>query len=484
MKKIILLTITGLLTASICFAQSLLPENSGFHQEGVASWYGVEFQGRPTASGELFDPNQLTAAHRDLPYGTVLNVTNIMNGRQVQVRINDRGPMNPSRIIDVSSAAADRLDMKATGTAQVSIEIASRASSQPSNSNYQQPQPNNYGNVSGVVPNPFQQPNNPPPPNNNDNFTAQTQTQPNAVAERMAPTTARTPVTPTNPYTNTPNAAPPPNNRLPATTQPSIAPNTAARPPASVPTTNYGATSTNPTPNRATPPVNTPANTAAATGRLPAPTQPSVVPGTPRPAAASGPARALPSSSAPNIPSSQPVTVTNSAARNATTPSYSAIPPTVAPSAPPPPMPTANPNNYVTSAAPPVANVRPTASAASAAHPVTNNPSVTNYPRVAPIPDAQPQSSRPAVTYDMAEIKGGPLRQGKSYRLQVGSYRVAAHAVEAIERLNSVGLSGQYESYGEWYRVVITNVNYDQLQFVAQRIGSAGFKETVAREER
>jgi len=97
-----------------------------FKQEGIASWYGREFEGRPTASGEIFDASQLTAAHPSLPFGTRLIVTNQHNNKSVTVRVNDRGPFVPARIIDVSRAAAEQLDMIVTGTAPVSITSIDR----------------------------------------------------------------------------------------------------------------------------------------------------------------------------------------------------------------------------------------------------------------------------------------------------------------------------------------------------------------------
>ncbi|MDR0689375.1 MAG: septal ring lytic transglycosylase RlpA family protein [Spirochaetaceae bacterium] len=93
-----------------------------FRQEGIASWYGDEFAGRLTASGEIFDPALLTAAHQTLPLGTMLKVTNTHNNKQVLVRVNDRGPFVAARIIDVSRAAAEQLDMIFTGTAPVVVE--------------------------------------------------------------------------------------------------------------------------------------------------------------------------------------------------------------------------------------------------------------------------------------------------------------------------------------------------------------------------
>lgn len=95
---------------------------SSFRQEGIASWYGEAFAGKPTASGELFNPEALTAAHPTLPFGTMVKVTNTHNGKQVIVRINDRGPFVAARIIDLSEHAARQLDMIFTGTAPVIVE--------------------------------------------------------------------------------------------------------------------------------------------------------------------------------------------------------------------------------------------------------------------------------------------------------------------------------------------------------------------------
>lgn len=93
-----------------------------FKQRGKASWYGPGFAGRKTANGERFNPNKLTAAHKKLPFNTTLRVTNLANGKSVVVRINDRGPFVGRRIIDLSKAAAKKIDLIATGTAMVEIE--------------------------------------------------------------------------------------------------------------------------------------------------------------------------------------------------------------------------------------------------------------------------------------------------------------------------------------------------------------------------
>lgn len=90
-------------------------------EEGFASWYGPGFAGRLTASGEIFDPNELTAAHQTLPFGTRLRVTNTRSGRSVVVRINDRGPFVGDRVIDLSRAAAEAIGMIGSGVAHVSL---------------------------------------------------------------------------------------------------------------------------------------------------------------------------------------------------------------------------------------------------------------------------------------------------------------------------------------------------------------------------
>lgn len=92
-------------------------------QQGIASWYGSEEQGKPTANGETFNRHEFTAASRKLPFNTVVRVTNQENGRSVEVRINDRGPYRGGRVLDLSEAAAKTLDMKTSGVAPVNIEV-------------------------------------------------------------------------------------------------------------------------------------------------------------------------------------------------------------------------------------------------------------------------------------------------------------------------------------------------------------------------
>jgi len=94
-------------------------------QTGQASWYGVRHHGKRTANGELFDMFQFTAAHRTLPLGSRVLVTNLKNGRTVEVRVNDRGPVPTARIIDLSYAAADELGALADGVIPVRVRVVS-----------------------------------------------------------------------------------------------------------------------------------------------------------------------------------------------------------------------------------------------------------------------------------------------------------------------------------------------------------------------
>jgi rare lipoprotein A len=117
------------LVAAACTTNTRLAKHGapGFRQSGFASWYGPGFDGKPTASGETYDMDALTAAHRQLPFGTVVEVRNRENGRTVVVRINDRGPFVRGRIIDLSRAAADRLELVRSGTAPVTLRVVEAA---------------------------------------------------------------------------------------------------------------------------------------------------------------------------------------------------------------------------------------------------------------------------------------------------------------------------------------------------------------------
>lgn len=133
MKKLLMgCAVAGLMVLSMrseaSIPASLRPQPLSSHtlpqtEVGVASWYGLERQNRPTASGESFDMNKLTGAHRRLPLGTVVRVTNLRNLKTTQLRINDRGPRSPRRLIDLSRAAARRLGFLNAGLALVQVEV-------------------------------------------------------------------------------------------------------------------------------------------------------------------------------------------------------------------------------------------------------------------------------------------------------------------------------------------------------------------------
>jgi rare lipoprotein A len=100
-------------------------------ERGQASWYGPRFHGRRTASGERYDQHALTAAHKTLPFGTLVRVRSLVTGKEVDVRVTDRGPFVRGRIIDVSRAAAEALGMTGLGVKQVSLHVAASGSSLP-----------------------------------------------------------------------------------------------------------------------------------------------------------------------------------------------------------------------------------------------------------------------------------------------------------------------------------------------------------------
>jgi rare lipoprotein A len=305
-----------------------------FYQEGIASWYGAEFAGRPTASGEIFDPAGFTAAHPELPFGTVLSVVNVENGRRVFVRVNDRGPFVQARVIDVSMAAAAHLGIIEKGIARVSIELAPQGSATGIVG------AGIYGDaIGGSVP-------------------------------------AVPPVVTAPPAVAAPPAYPP--------QQPAVAQNPAV----------------------------------IAEGTLPA--------------------NAVAAPQAP-VPQTQP--------------------PVAAPAAPPP---------LVTEVIPQTA---PTPITPAAPPPVAVTP-----PAAVSVPAQTGGAS--------ATVLGGPFVSGKFYRLQLGSYKVARNAVEVFDRLTAAGFSPQWEPHGELYRVVITKVPASDIAAFAVRLGNAGFKEVMAREER
>lgn len=116
----IYLLFAALVLLSACSAQRT---STGSGVDGQASWYGANHHGKKTASGERFNQNALTAAHRTLAFGTRVKVTNTLNNKSVTVRINDRGPYSKGRIIDLSRAAANKIDMINSGVAPVRMQV-------------------------------------------------------------------------------------------------------------------------------------------------------------------------------------------------------------------------------------------------------------------------------------------------------------------------------------------------------------------------
>lgn len=113
----------SLLILSLLFAWFLAGAQSGYVQEGKASFYADKFEGRTTASGERYSHNKSTCAHLSLPFGTLVKVTNLSNDKSIVVRVNDRGPFVPNRIIDLSLSAAQKLDFVKDGITDVKIEV-------------------------------------------------------------------------------------------------------------------------------------------------------------------------------------------------------------------------------------------------------------------------------------------------------------------------------------------------------------------------
>jgi rare lipoprotein A len=437
MKKTITFAVSCLFAAAFCAAQT---QGSAFRQEGIASWYGAEFEGRPTASGELFDPNQFTAAHPDLPFGTMLIITNAVNGEKVMVRVNDRGPFVKTRIIDVSRAAAEQLNMLETGTAQVIVELAPRnavAGAPAGGTNPAAAQASAAGTAA-----PPEAPADTTPAATTS-ATGGSATEPGVDAAEASPaSTAGTPgsstgssqpaaTLPANP------AAPSYTPQQPALVQSAPAAQAVARPPAQTSAAQSGA--------------RVPTQTSAAQTVSPkTTTTPTTTPRTP----------AQTSTVQPRQSTTSPQTVP-SASSSTARPQSGSLP--------------------IASYQPIPTTTRPPAATTSPAPVMPSSAMVTAVPSTPPV-STQPQRNQPV--YASAEISGGPFVSGRYYRLQVGSYKVAKNAVEVFDRLSAAGLNPQWEPFGDLYRVVISNVRAEDINTIAIRLGNAGFKEAIAREER
>lgn len=313
MKRLSLLLLILAGVTAFSAAQTQTADSDSFRQEGIASWYGAQFAGRPTASGEIFDPSLFTAAHKTLPFGTVLTVTNTHNNRRVTVRINDRGPFVAARIIDLSTAAAEVLDMISTGTAPVVIERAVNTTPGPTPS----------------------------------------QAVPSAASAVEASAAV-----------------------IPALSAPPLAPETAV--------------------------------------------------------SVQIPAAGLP----PETANGQPA---------------EAVPPPVA----------GQPSAASTAASPQVISPQTAQAAAST------------------------QTAQAVYNAPAARLLGAVPQAGsaKSYRLQVGAYKVPRNAVDAFNKLKNAGLNPAYEQNGDFYRVVLAGLKAGDISSIAQTLGNSGFREAIIREE-
>jgi rare lipoprotein A len=122
-KRLPLTFLIAVLAACSSNPEPMTSVSTGWTEKGEASWYGPGFHGKQTASGEVYDMEAMTAAHRELPFGTRVHVRNLENGRETIVRINDRGPFAHGRIIDLSKAGARAIEMLGTGVAEVQLEV-------------------------------------------------------------------------------------------------------------------------------------------------------------------------------------------------------------------------------------------------------------------------------------------------------------------------------------------------------------------------
>lgn len=129
MKTKLLIYLISSITLLSCKKDNFVDKKTfekNIFQRGVATWYGPGFHGRKSASGEIFNTNQFTAAHRTLKFGTILRVRNSENGKWCVVKINDRGPVSETLLLDLSNAAAVELDMIDKGSAKIEIDILSK----------------------------------------------------------------------------------------------------------------------------------------------------------------------------------------------------------------------------------------------------------------------------------------------------------------------------------------------------------------------
>ncbi|MDR1470367.1 MAG: septal ring lytic transglycosylase RlpA family protein [Spirochaetaceae bacterium] len=417
--------------ASSVLSADMTPITGNFRQEGVASWYGAEFAGRATASGEIFDPTQFTAAHADLPFGTYLIVTNTENGKKIAVRVNDRGPFVRSRILDVSRAAAERLDMLAAGTAKVVIESTTRESAQSLMREL-----GVSATLAGTTP-----------------AASRTSAPASSGSTATATATSSSPQTPASSGT----AAAPSSPQTPASSGTAAA-SSSPQTPASSGTVAANAAPSSP---------QTPASQTNTTGT------PVMAPAAPR----------VPSAPVP-VPGSSVSRVTGQVEnipeiRRPSDPGYIVVDEQVPPTATP---------RATTSVITPVSP----AASVSATSRIPSTPTAAQTPAsAASPPEANPAASVPVTGprpgAEKIEFTGSPIVQGKKYRVQVGSFTDMKNASGVFLKLSDAGLSPSYEPYEDkgdkYYRVVITNVKAENADNLSRKLAEIGITEALARED-
>jgi rare lipoprotein A (peptidoglycan hydrolase) len=405
----------------------------------------VEFNGRPTASGEIFNSSQSTAAHPTLPFGTLLTVTNMNNGRKVNVRVNDRGPFVSSRIIDLSQAAAQMLDMVSSGTAPVVVEIMENtaAYSQGTGGMYQAEANTNAVSQGGYT---------------------------SATSQIIAPYPSYQSPVQTPVYQNPPvqSGEPvvvqvqPPQQQITQyfqqpvqqATQPQIPQQPVQQQPVQTPRQVQQAPQQQVQPIQQVLPVQ----------QVIQPVQPIVQPViTPQqPSQPAQPAvQAVPAS--PQVQTAQPVQINIPIEVRPMVSSEPIVIP-----APRVESPAAEPATPAT--ATPV-TVTPATATPPAAPPATTPATTT------PI-TATPATATPATTPAAPVIKPNRI-----YRVQVGSFREVRNALAAAERLKNAGLNPVYERNGDLFRVVLSGIPSEEVSGILQKLGIAGFENPLLREE-
>jgi rare lipoprotein A len=435
MKRISLVLAAALFIAPLCAAQIPSTDLSNFRQEGIASWYGAEFNGRPTASGEIFNSSLYTAAHPTLPFGTQLTVTNLNNGRKVNVRVNDRGPFVSSRVIDLSLAAAQMLDMVTAGTAPVLIEA--QAYGQAADSTYWA-ETNSYARSEGGNSSADSQITAPPYPVYPNSY----QTQEPVVVQVQPPQQQITqyfqqPVQPAQPQAQQP--------RYPQQSQqvqqlPSMQ---QIQPVQQV------------LPVQQVQQVVQPMRPLAQPVIVPQPQETQQTPG-------SQPAQSPPANPAQPI---QPLQIQ--------------IPIEV--------KPMVNAGSYPPASAAASASNLPAAPPAVSPAAVPAAPALSPAPASPPAPAANPQVTV-ILTPELTPAAVSPIqvrvKPNSIYRVQVGSFKEARNALAAFERLKGAGLSPVYERNGDFFRVVLSGIPSAEMAGVLQKIQTAGFNDPLLREER